>query len=138
MDQMTLASAAIPLYFYPFEKDGKFYTSGDNIAPSPQMYAVLHAVDKLGITSDDVRVVNVGGLSVLPETLDTEASLLDWILRLSSLFKPTKKFTMADQVSKMMHSKGHNLYDFNWPILPADWDSLYMSEHRDKRLNQIA
>lgn len=39
LDQMTLASAAIPLYFYPYEYDGKFYTSGDNIAASPSMYA---------------------------------------------------------------------------------------------------
>lgn len=98
------------------------------------MYAVLHAIDKLNVNYNDLRVVNVGGLNVLPETLDTEASLLDWIYRLSSLFKPSKKFTMSDQTSKIMHAKGHNLYDFNWPILPSDWNDLYMSENRAKRL----
>jgi len=40
LDEMTLASAATPLYFYPFEKSGKYYTSGDNIASSPAMYAM--------------------------------------------------------------------------------------------------
>lgn len=91
---MTLASAAIPLYFYPYEKNGKFYTSGDNIAASPAMYAMQHAIDRLDKKHEDLRVVNVGGFNNLPDTISTEASLYEWVKRLSSLFKPSKTHTM--------------------------------------------
>lgn len=39
LDEMTMASAATPAYFFPYEKGGNFYISGDNIATSPSMYA---------------------------------------------------------------------------------------------------
>ena len=113
---MTLASAATPLYFYPFEKNDKFYTSGDNIASSPAMYALQHAIDKKGKKHQDIRLVNVGGLSVLPDTISTEASLLEWIKRLSSLFKPSKTHTMKYQTREIMQMDGHNFYDYTWQI----------------------
>lgn len=71
------------------------------------MFATLHAIDKLKKDKNDIRILNVGGLSVLPETLDTEATLMDWIQRLPSLFKPTKKYTMKDQTTNLMHLSGH-------------------------------
>ena len=99
---MTLASAATPLYFYPFEKGSKYYTSGDNIASSPAMYAMQHAIDRGNVKLDNIRLVNVGGLSVLPDTISTEASLFEWIKRLSSLFKPSKTHTMKYQAREIL------------------------------------
>lgn len=46
LDQMTLASAAIPLYFYPYKHNGNLYASGESIAESPSMYALQHAIDR--------------------------------------------------------------------------------------------
>ena len=131
---MTLASSAIPLYFYPYEKDGKFYTSGDNIAASPAMYAMQHAIDRQKQKLEDVRVINVGGLSNLPNTISTEASLLEWIKRLSSLFKPSKTHTMKYQAAEMLQVNEHAFYDFKWPITSEDWDKLYMRDKRKGRL----
>lgn len=89
-----MASSATPLYFYAYEQKEKFYSSGDNVASSPAMYAMQHAIDRLKKKPEDVRVVNIGGLNVLPDILDTEASLLDWVTRLSSLYQPSKTHTM--------------------------------------------
>ena len=44
MGQMTVASAANSEFFLPFEVDGKFYISGDNIASSPAYLAYMNAI----------------------------------------------------------------------------------------------
>jgi hypothetical protein len=40
---MTMASAANLKYFTPYEKDNKFYISGDTVAQSPALHAFLYA-----------------------------------------------------------------------------------------------
>jgi hypothetical protein len=40
---MTIASAANPIYFTPYELKGDYYISGDNVAESPAMHAFLYA-----------------------------------------------------------------------------------------------
>ena len=99
---MTLASAATPLYFFPYEKDDRLYTGGDGIASCPAMFAVQHAIDRLGKKIEDIRLVNIGNINTLPEALTTEASLLDWVSRLPSLYNPSKKHTMKYQPQNMI------------------------------------
>lgn len=94
---MTLASAAVPMYFYPFELRGNFYASGDGIAASPSMYAMQHAIDRLNKKKSDIRIVNVGNLNVEPDYIDPSTSLAEWIERLPSLYQPSKRHTMKYQ-----------------------------------------
>lgn len=112
LDQMTMASAAIPLYFYPYEVGGNYYTSGDNIASSPAMFAYMHAVDRLGHNAEDIRLVNVGALVEMPLTISTKASVLDWLQRLPALYTPSKMHTMKYQSSMLMHLNNREFYDF--------------------------
>lgn len=80
----------------------------------------------------------MGGLSVLPDAISTEASLLEWIKRLSSLFKPSKTHTMKSQTREIMQMDGHNFYDYTWQISSNEWDVLYMLEDRKDKLEQIS
>jgi patatin-like phospholipase/acyl hydrolase len=44
---MTMASAANPKYFTPYELNNDYYISGDNVAESPAMHAFLYATQTL-------------------------------------------------------------------------------------------
>lgn len=87
---------------------------------------------------EDVRVVNIGGLNVLPDILDTEASLLDWVTRLSSLYQPSKTHTMKYQTQEIMQVEGHRFYDFAWQVSGDAWTELYMKKTRKEKLEQIS
>jgi len=72
LSKMTLASAATPYYFRPATipdvnnvNDGKdyLYISGDNVAQSPAMYSMLHAIDKGLADEKDICVVSVGNIN---------------------------------------------------------------------------
>lgn len=113
---MTLASAATPLYFYPFEKRGNFYISGDNIASSPSLFAIQHAIDRKKKKLSEIRLVNIGSINELPDTIETEASLLDWIKRLFTLQRQSKLHTMKYQARKFAQLSDHLFYDFTWQV----------------------
>lgn len=99
---MTTASASTPYYFRPttipdtFKKnDGKdyLYISGDNVAVSPAMYSMLHAVDKDLVETGKVHVVSVGNINERSSKIGEKSSLLDWAMRLATLTGPVKKHT---------------------------------------------
>lgn len=102
------------------------------------MYAMQHAIDRLKKNPDDIRVVNVGGLNVLPDILETEASLLEWIKRLPSLYKPSKTHTMNNQAQEILQLQGHRFYDFSWQVSGDAWTELYMKKTRKDKLVQIS
>ena len=93
LGSMALATSTTPYYFKPATIDNDLYISGDAIALSPAMHAMLHANEKNGIDISDITVVSIGAINELAEKIDTEASLLEWALRLSSLTAPVKKHT---------------------------------------------
>ena len=93
LGSMTLATSTTPYYFKPATIDGDLYISGDAIAMSPAMHAMLHANEKNDIKNEDITVVSIGAINELAEKINTEASLLEWALRLTSLNAPVKKYT---------------------------------------------
>jgi len=108
LSKMTLASATTPYYFRPATipdvnnvNDGKdyLYISGDNVAQSPAMYAMLHAIDKGLAENKNLCVVSVGNINVESEKIEKQASLLEWAMRLATLTGPVKKHTQ-DYMSK--------------------------------------
>ena len=102
------------------------------------MYAMQHAIDRLKKKHEDIRVVNVGGLNNLPDTISTEASLLEWIKRLSSLFKPSKTHTMNFEAAKILQLDNHQFFDFSWQITGDEWNQLYYKKVRSKKLDQVS
>lgn len=65
-NNMVLASAATPYYFKPVMIPGHVspFISGDNVAQSPALYAMLNAIqnDKK-IPQEDIRVVSIGSIN---------------------------------------------------------------------------
>jgi len=101
--EMTHASANTQYYFFPFEipdrykqNEGKpyIYLSGDNVAMSPAMYAILEATNKKNIDPNDIKLISVGSVNAEPEKLGDQTSLLEWAVRLSTLTAPVKMHTM--------------------------------------------
>lgn len=90
---MALATSTTPYYFKPATIEKDLYISGDAIALSPAMHAMLHANEKNGIEIADITVVSIGAINELAEKIDVEASLLEWAMRLTSLNAPVKKHT---------------------------------------------
>ena len=43
--------------------------SGDNVAISPAMYAILEATNKENISPDDIKIISVGSANAEPEKL---------------------------------------------------------------------
>jgi hypothetical protein len=81
LGKMTLASASNPYYFTPARIQpescasescpNNLYISGDNVALSPAMFAVLHANEKLGIPLDEISVISVGSVNEEPEKIES-------------------------------------------------------------------
>lgn len=65
---MTWASAATPMYFTPAEFDGKYFISGDNIALSPAMFAVMRQMEK--DPEKQIRVMSIGGTNPKVDRID--------------------------------------------------------------------
>lgn len=63
LGNMTYATANTPYYFSPAKINGNLYISGDSIALSPAMFAFLHAKEKKGIHTEDIRVVSIGSIN---------------------------------------------------------------------------
>ena len=112
LGSMTLATSTTPYYFKPATIKDDLYISGDSIAMSPAMHAFLHANEKNGIAIEDITVVSVGAINELAEKIDTESSLLDWALRLTSLNAPVKKHTMDYILKFFLETAGCKLYKF--------------------------
>ena len=122
LGKMTLASATTPYYFKPAtiqpvscaECKPNLYISGDNVAMSPAMFAVLHANEKLGKNLADIRVVSVGAINEEPERIKEQTSLLEWALRLTSLNAPVKKHTQDYMLRYFLRKgeKANELYKF--------------------------
>jgi len=114
LDQMTLASAAIPLYFYPYEhkKTGNLYSSGVGIAESPSMFALQHAIERLKKDPKTIRLVNVGNINSLPQKLSTKASLLAWVERLPSLYSESKTHTMKYMTTAILNKFKNKYHNF--------------------------
>ena len=138
LDQMTLASSAIPMYFYPYTVRGNFYISGDNIASQPALFALQHAIDRRGKDIENIRVVNIGNVQTNPDIIQKEVNLLDWLTRLPSLYAPSKRHTMSFQLDTMLRAndinKGRNYYDFKIVMDEQDFEKLYM---QTPRLNKL-
>ena len=101
LDQMTLASSGVPMYFYPYKLHDNLYASGHDVAASPAMYAIHHAIDRLKKDINNLRVINIGNINVLPDYIDPDTSLAEWLQRLPSLYQPSKRHTMKHQTQLM-------------------------------------
>lgn len=119
---MTLASATTPYYFRPATiKDVNkvnddldyLYISGDNVAVSPAMYSMLHAIDKNLVEEEDkLCVVSVGNINEESEKIEEQASLLEWALRLATLTGPVKKHTQDYMTKYFADAGGHEFHKF--------------------------
>ena len=117
-NEMVHASANSNIYFYPFEVpdrhnqnngDPYIYISGENVAQSPAMYGIMHAVDRLGINQDDIHVMSIGTANAEPDKLSEQTSLLEWAIRLVTLTGPVKKHTM-DYMSTYFLKQGSHRF----------------------------
>jgi len=93
---MVLASAATPIYFKPVMIEGHKspFISGDNIAQSPAMYAMLNAIQNDKVAQEDIRIVSIGAINEKSDSISKNTGLMDWGVRLASLNQPIKKHTM--------------------------------------------
>ena len=95
-------------------------------------------MDRKNVKKEDIRLVNIGGLNTLPDVLNTQASLYEWIIRLPSLYKPSKTHTMKYQTQQILSMDDHRFYDFNWQLTGDEWTELYLLHSRKKKLEQIS
>ena len=122
LGKMTLASASTPYYFTPAtiqpeeckapDCKANLYLSGDNVALSPAIFALLHANEKLGKDLNDVVILSVGTLNEEPEKIDSQTSVLEWAMRLSSLSAPVKKHTQDYMTRYMLGKSGKSKFNF--------------------------
>lgn len=96
LNNMVLASAATPYYFKPVMIDGHIspFISGDNVAQSPAMYAMLNEIQNNGVNQADIRIVSIGAANEKSVSISKNTGLIDWAGRLSSLNAPVKRHTM--------------------------------------------
>ena len=139
LDQMTMASSSIPLYFYPYKtKNGNMYASGESIAESPSMYALQHAIERNKVSPKDIKIINVGNINTLSEKLNSQASLVAWLKRLPSLYSPSKTHTMAYMTSAILKKYGSNYQNFEIKMTVRQAKELYMAKPRVKKLEYLA
>ena len=137
LGQMTVASAATPLYFLPAKYDDHYYISGENVASSPAMFAYLTAVEKNNVNKGDIRVVSVGSTNQLPDRIEQNVGLLDWAQRLLTLNSPVKQHTMDYMTNFLLKKDGHIFHKFQIDT-SADWESqfYFVSGSRKATLKQ--
>lgn len=90
LDNMVLASANTPDYFYQATIDSTQYISGDTVCESPAMYTYLYANEKLKKPTDEIKIVSVGSTLASSDSMNINSSLLAWAIRLSGLQGPVK------------------------------------------------
>ena len=136
---MTLASASTPLYYQPYQMaDGTVYISGDNLALSPAMFAYYYANEKLDKSESSIRIVSIGSINELSEKIDTQASLLQWLLRLTSLGSSVKKHTMDYMTQHLLEKNGHELHKFEINK-PRQWFiDFYIMKNRASEVSDAA
>lgn len=111
---MVLASAATPFYFKPVMIPGHVspFISGDNVAQSPAMYAMLNEIQNKGISQDDIRIVSVGAINEKSSSIKANTGLIDWALRLASLNAPVKRHTMDYFANEILRKSDHSFLKF--------------------------
>ena len=138
LSDMTWASANTPYYFKPAVIGGNAYVSGDNLALSPAMFAYYYANEQNNIAMGDIRIVSVGATNELAEKIDTQASLLDWAVRLTSLTTQVKKHTMDYMTEHLLRKNGHELHKFEVPKDRQWEEDFYYSDVRLDKLKDEA
>lgn len=92
-----MASAANPTYFKSYEimvRDVKQQFIGGNvIAENPALYTFMLCSEVLGVPSELINVITVGGEQSDNKKLSSTANPIDWLTRFFSLLGPIKKYT---------------------------------------------
>ena len=126
--EATTASASTPDFFLPFAKfvnnKEQFFISGDNIAPSPAMFAYLNAVEKRGKKPSDIRVVSVGSTNSLPKPFNEQVNLLEWAAAISTMGSPVKE-TAQDYMTTWMSKKNSRVFHKYQIDTSADWENQF-------------
>lgn len=146
LNNMVLASAATPYYFKPVMIEGHVspFISGDNVAQSPAMYAMLNAVQNKNVKTDkkvdqkDVRIISIGAINEKSSSISKNTGLINWAVRLSSLNAPVKRHTMDYFANEILRKEGHNFHKFEIQTTVEESEDLYYTENRIHKLMYYA
>lgn len=133
---MMFASATTPVYFKPAtipnNPKGNLYVSGDSVALSPAMFAMLYANEKKDPPVDiqDINIVSIGNINDKSERIDTKTSLLQWVERLLTLMAPIKKYTQDYMLHYFLSMHGQRFSKFEIQMGRIDALNLYMKAER--------
>jgi hypothetical protein len=140
LNNMVLASAATPYYFKPVMIEGHKspFISGDNVAQSPAMYAMLNAIQNDKVPKEDIRIISVGAINQKSSSISKNTGLIDWAVRLASLNAPVKRHTMDYFANEVLRSNGNMFEKFEIQMNLLGVENLYYTSDRVKALLPLA
>ena len=110
--QAVMASAAAPMILPAQRVEGDLYADGALFANTPDMVALSHAVNVLGASPANVRMISVGAMNLCPplsEPEDPAMGIMGW-LRDNRIFRSTIA-AQARHVEEMCRSFLGKRYD---------------------------
>lgn len=119
------ASCCLPVFFAPFEKDGKYYTDGGIFLNYP-----LSPCLKLGVDPREILAVCKYNIHALQDNVTKDSTLFDYILIL--LNKTLQNIIMLSE--NVMHTENEII--INCPMVSL-YDLYKMASSTEKRSNLI-
>jgi patatin-like phospholipase/acyl hydrolase len=140
LNDMVLASAATPYYFKPAMVTGHKspFISGDNVAQSPALYAMLNDIQNLDVDKKDIRIVSIGAINEESSAISKNTGLVNWAVRLASLNAPVKRHTMDYFANQVLREQSHTFHKFEIQMTVANSEALYYTSKRMPLLEQYA
>ena len=140
LNNMVLASADTPYYFKPVMIEGHKspFISGDNVAQSPALYAMLNDIQNLDVDKKDIRIVSIGAINEESSAISKNTGLVNWAVRLASLNAPVKRHTMDYFANQVLREEYHAFHKFEIQMTVAQSEALYYTSERIPKLEQYA